>query len=109
MERNHSRFNHFNKVKKMHPSVTNVTPSDDYTLRIEFDNGESGTLDMKPYLDFGVFRRLRDKNAFERVRVSFDTVEWDSGIDLDPEFVYGKCRKNSVQQGTPADAYPSHG
>ena len=76
----------------MHPSVTNVTPSDDYTLRIDFDNGERGTLDMKPYLDFGVFRRLKDRNTFERVRVSFDTVEWDSGIDLDPEFVYDKCR-----------------
>jgi len=88
----------------MHPSVTNVTPSDDYTLQIDFDNGESGTLDMKPYLDFGVFRRLKDRNAFERVRVSFDTVEWDSGIDLDPEFVYDNCRRNCEQQGAPADA-----
>jgi hypothetical protein len=80
----------------MHPSVTNVTPSDDYTLRIEFDNGEHGTLDMKPYLDFGVFQRLKDRNAFERVRVSFDTLEWDSGIDLDPEFIYDKCRRNDA-------------
>ena len=87
----------------MHPSVTNVTPSDDYTLRIVFDNGELGTLDMKPYLDFGVFQRLKDRNAFQRVRVSFDTVEWDSGIDLDPAFVYDKCRRNA-QQGAQADA-----
>jgi len=104
MVRNHSRFSHFSKVKKMHPSVTNVTPSEDYTLQVGFDNGERGTLDMKPYLDFGVFQRLKDRNAFERVRVSFDTVEWDSGIDLDPEFVYEKCRRNSTQQGAPADA-----
>lgn len=88
----------------MHPSVTNVTPSDDYTLQVSFDNGECGTLDMKPYLDFGVFQRLKDRNAFKRVRVSFDTVEWDSGIDLDPEFVYEKCRKNRAQQGATADA-----
>ncbi|MFP4683952.1 MAG: DUF2442 domain-containing protein [Ectothiorhodospira sp.] len=75
----------------------NVTPSDDYTLQVAFDNGERGTLDMKPYLDFGVFQRLKDRNAFKRVRVSFDTVEWDSGIDLDPEFVYEKCRRGSAQ------------
>lgn len=104
MVRNHSRFSHFSKVNKMHPSVTYVTPSDDYTLKIEFDNGERGTLDMKPYLDFGVFQRLKDRNAFERVRVSFDTVQWDSGIDLDPEFVYEKCKRNGAQQGAPADA-----
>lgn len=88
----------------MHPSVTNVTPSDDYILRIDFDNGERGTLDMKPYLDFGVFQRLKDKSAFKRVRVSFDTVEWETGIDLDPEFVYEKCSRNGAQQGAPADA-----
>lgn len=54
---------------------------------------------MKPYLDFGVFRRLKDRNAFERVQVPFDTIEWDSGIDLDPEFVYDKCRRNGSKQG----------
>jgi hypothetical protein len=75
----------------MHPSVTNVTPLDDFTILVHFDNGEQGTLDMKPYLDFGILQRLKDRDAFKRVRVAFDTVEWDSGIDLDPEFVYEKC------------------
>ncbi len=76
----------------MYPSVSKVLPVEDYTLIIEFDNGESGKLDMKPFLDFGIFQRLKDRNAFRRVRVAFDTIEWDSGADLDPEFVYTKCR-----------------
>jgi hypothetical protein len=75
----------------MYPSVKSVIPNDDYVLSICFDNGECGILDMKPFLDFGVFRRLKNRSAFKRVRVVFDTVEWDSGIDLDPEFVYDKC------------------
>jgi hypothetical protein len=37
-------------------------------------------------------RGFKDDNAFKRVRVAFDTIEWDSGIDLDPEFVYAKCQ-----------------
>ena len=77
----------------MHPSVTKVTSSDNYTLHVQFDNGEQGTLDMKPYLDFGVFQRLKDRETFKRVRVAFDTVEWDSGVDPDPEFVYEKCNR----------------
>lgn len=109
MVRSHSRSSHFSKVKKMYPSVTSVTSLDDYTLQIGFDNGECGTLDMKPYLDFGIFERLKDRDAFERVRVSFDTVEWDSGIDLDPEFVYAKCMRNCAQQGAPADVKKSRG
>ena len=76
----------------MYPSIVKVTPGKDYLLSILFANGESGTLDMKQFLDFGVFKRLKDHNAFKKVRVSFDTIEWESGIDLDPEFVYEECK-----------------
>jgi len=76
----------------MYSSVKNVFVGEDFVLFIDFDNGEQGRLDMKPFLDFGVFRRLKDHNAFKRVRVAFDTIEWDSGVDLDPEFVYAKCQ-----------------
>ncbi len=85
----------------MYPSVTKVVPDDNYVLHIEFDNDESGLLDMKPYLDFGVFQRLKDWNAFQCVRVAFDTVEWDVGVDLDPEFIYAKMQSTKqVQQGS---------
>jgi len=80
----------------MYPSVRSVAAGDDYLLFIAFDNGESGTLDMKGFLDFGVFQRLKDYDTFRQVRVAFDTIEWDSGIDLDPEFVYAKCEGTRV-------------
>ena len=80
----------------MYPSVIAVTPQDDYILDITFNNGESGTLDMKPYLSFGIFSRIKDYTSFEKVSVSFDTVEWESGVDLDPEFVYAKCEKRTA-------------
>lgn len=88
----------------MGPSVKRVIPGADYVLTVEFDNGESGSLDMKGVLDFGVFTRIRDPDAFRRVRVSFDTIAWDSGVDLDPEYVYAKCTRNAdsaAPQGHP--------
>jgi hypothetical protein len=75
----------------MYPSVKEVIPGDDYVLTILFDNGENGVLDMKPMLDFGIFQRIKDYGAFNRVKVSFDTIEWDCGVDLDPEYVYARC------------------
>ena len=75
----------------MYPSVKTVIPGDNYVLSILFDNGESGVLDMKPILDFGIFQRIQDYEAFKRVQVSFDTIEWDCGVDLDPEYVYARC------------------
>ncbi len=76
----------------MYPSVVKVIPGENYVLDIVFDNGERGTLDMKPFLDTGIFRRLKDYDAFRKVQVSFDTIEWESGIDLDPEFIYATCK-----------------
>ena len=95
----------------MYPAVIQVTPQDDYrrnvprpkvprrsrarsrALRVVFENGEQGELDIKPLLDFGVFQRIKDYHAFKRVRVSFDTVACDCGVDLDPEYVYTKCMR----------------
>jgi Protein of unknown function (DUF2442) len=75
----------------MYQAVKEVTPHEDYTLTVVFDNGETGVLDMKPMLGFGVFQQLKDYGAFMRVHIAFDTIEWDCGVDLDPEFVYEKC------------------
>jgi len=86
------------RSESMYPSVQEVVPGDDYVLSIVFDNGESGTLDMKPVLDFGVFQRIKDLDAFRRVRVAFDTIEWDCGVDLDPEYVYANCKSSRTAQ-----------
>lgn len=75
----------------MSPSVKAVIPLEGYRLSVEFDNGESGIIVMTQYLNFGVFKRLQDRDEFRKVHVSFDTVEWDAGVDLDPDFVYSKC------------------
>lgn len=88
----------------MVPSVKEVVAGRDFVLSVVFDNGEHGVLDMKGFLDFGVFQRIKSIDAFRRVRVAFDTIEWDCGVDLDPEFVYAKCKGVGIsQQQSPAD------
>ena len=39
----------------MYPSVIAVIPRENYMLELTFSNGESGVLDMKPYLGFWNF------------------------------------------------------
>jgi hypothetical protein len=74
----------------MYSSIIKVTPSNEYSLSVVFDNGQTRILDMKPFLDFGVFRQIKKREDFNRVHVAFDTIEWDCGVDLDPEFVMNK-------------------
>ena len=79
----------------MYPAVCKVKPNKDFSLFVILDNGEERILDMTPYLDFGVFRKIRSYDSFKCVRVVFDTIEWAKGVDLDPEFIYAKSKLDS--------------
>ncbi|GHV12428.1 hypothetical protein AGMMS49938_04950 [Fibrobacterales bacterium] len=72
----------------MYPSVIAVKPLDNYRLKITFENDEVKCFDVNPYLEIGIFKKLKNKDFFRSVKVSFDSVEWDGGIDIDPEELY---------------------
>ena len=77
----------------MFPAVINVIPQDNYLLLLTFENGEKRQFDLKPYLDLGIFRDLKDIKLFKSVKTSFDSIEWDNEADLDPELLYQKSIK----------------
>jgi len=74
----------------MYIGITAVAPQDNYILQMMFENGEQRYLDMKPYLHRGVFKELANKDMFNTVHVSFDTVAWKNKVDLAPEILYEK-------------------
>jgi hypothetical protein len=74
----------------MYAKVTAVQATDDHKLILTFDNLERRLVDMRPYLTVGRFVELRDAKLFKQVGVSFDTVQWENGLDLDPEFLYAE-------------------
>ncbi len=79
----------------MMKNVVKVNALDNYIIKLQFDDGLSGLFDCKPYLDKGIFKKLKDVEEFKRVKISFGTVEWPCGIDFDPEGLYDVCKKNS--------------
>ncbi|MDB5191175.1 MAG: hypothetical protein JWQ96_738 [Segetibacter sp.] len=72
----------------MYFAVTDVKPLTNYLLRLTFQNGEQKVFDMKPYLETGIFKALKDESIFNTAKVSFDTVEWINEADIDPETLY---------------------
>jgi hypothetical protein len=56
--------------------ITAVTANDDFSLDLKFNDGGVKRFDVKPYLDYEVFRELRDLNYFRQVDVAFGTVQW---------------------------------
>lgn len=74
----------------MYLSVISAKPLDDYKLLIGFENNEQKIFDVKPYLEIGKFKELKDEKLFRTVKVKFDSIEWDNMLDLDPELLYKK-------------------
>ncbi len=72
----------------MYKAVIDVEPLEKYKLKLTFEGNEIRIFDVSPYLDYGVFTELKDKSLFNSVHVSFDTIEWLNGADLDPEELY---------------------
>jgi len=62
------------------------------TLELIFEKKEKRIFDLKPYLNTGLFKTLRDENVFKLVKIAYDSIEWPNGIDLDPEILYEKSK-----------------
>jgi hypothetical protein len=76
------------KRATVNPATTEVKVLDDYNLLLTFEDGGRRVFDVKPYLDMGVFRELKDPTLFGSARISFDSVEWANGADLCPEVLF---------------------
>ena len=68
--------------------VIAVTANDDFSLDVQFNDGSLKRLDAKPYLDYEVFRELKDLSYFKRVGVASGTVQWPHERDISPETLY---------------------
>jgi hypothetical protein len=77
----------------MYWEVKSVKPLDDYKLALTFVNNEQRCFDVKPLLETGVFRSLKDPDMFNTVRVCFDSIAWKNNIDIAPETLYHESVK----------------
>ena len=70
--------------------VTEAEYLHDYVIRLRFNDGAEGEVDLADELDGEVFGPLRDVNTFKNVKVGpiLETIVWENGADLAPEFLY---------------------
>ena len=72
------------------PAVVSVRPAGGHRLLLEFDNGESRQLDVKPYMQGSWYGRLADPAYFSTAHVvdGGRTVAWVDGQDIAPHELY---------------------
>ena len=72
----------------------------DYKVWIAFDDGQEGDIDLTKTLKNrnGVFKPLQDINYFKNFKIENDTLSWENGADLAPEFLYELLQSTKLER-----------
>jgi hypothetical protein len=66
----------------------------DYVIWLRFNDGAIGEVDLEDELYGEVFEPLKEIEKFKSFRVDpeLETIVWDNGADMAPEFLYNKMK-----------------
>ena len=76
--------------------VKAVSIIDNYQIEVTFNDGTSGTVDLRGLIFSakpGIFANLEDKEIFNKVCIEHGVVTWPGEIDLAPDAMYEQIQK----------------
>ena len=79
--------------------IVEVQPTRDYRLRLRFEDGSEGEVDVAGMIQFeGIFAPLKDHAELLKVSVNpeLGTICWPNGADLDPDVLYAKVTGEEI-------------
>jgi Protein of unknown function (DUF2442) len=87
----------------MIPKLQSAEYAGGYRIRVRFADGRTGDIDLEGELWGEVFEPLKDLTVFKRFRVDteLNTISWETGADLAPEFLYEKAAQPRVAADAP--------
>nr|NQU90868.1 DUF2442 domain-containing protein [Bacteroidota bacterium] len=68
--------------------VTEARYENDYKIKLFFNDGVSGIVDLKNSIKGKVFEPLKDIDYFKNFTNNSWTIEWENGADFAPEYLY---------------------
>ena len=86
--------------------VTSAEYVGGYKIRVTFNTGQRGIVDLKDALWGPVFEPVKDPSVFQRFKVSetLHTICWENDADFAPEFLLERM----VEQSHPPEAPAPH-
>jgi Protein of unknown function (DUF2442) len=82
------------------PELVRATPIPPSDLLLGYSDGSLRKFSCAPYLDRGVFARLKDSTLFCQAYVAHGTVCWPGALDIAPETLFLRSELVPVQEVT---------
>ena len=86
----------------MNPHLLIAEPLPEYRVKLVFENGEKRCFDATPFLDKGVFQKLRNPAMFAAAKVVAGSLEWPGEIDLSYDTLYLLSQPEEFDQASVA-------
>ena len=77
-------------------SVTDAKFLDNYKIYVVFNDLKKATLDLKSVIfndHREIFKALQNIDEFKKFKVAADTIVWENGLDLAPEYLYSLAQE----------------
>jgi hypothetical protein len=62
-----------------------------YQIEVVFSDSLRGIIDLEKVIEKDhrpIFQELKDLKKFSQIRLDLDTITWQNGLDLSPEFLH---------------------
>jgi len=70
------------------PKIIDAKYVGNFTIEVEFDNGERKRINCHKYLKGKIFEELKNEEKFKEFFIDGYTVCWPNGADIAPETLY---------------------
>ena len=68
--------------------ITQAAYLEDFKIELTFNDGISGTVDLKDSLEGKIFEPLHDISYFKKFKLDSWTLTWPNNSDFAPEYLY---------------------
>ena len=85
--------------KYMTPKIVQAEYAGEYRIKLKFEDGAEGIVDLNSELYGEVFEPLKSIDYFKTFRIQGSSLSWDNGADFAPEFLYDCVKSAEMVKG----------
>ena len=74
---------------------------EEYKIRVTFENGKTGVVDLLPYIKKGgLYSKLKDVDYFKNFQINDELgiLAWENEIDIAPETLYSEATGEPIPE-----------
>ncbi len=64
-----------------------------YKIKVVFDDGVSGIVDLNSLVQKGIFQVLKDEHTFQNVYTDGTAISWSEELEIDADNIYAEILK----------------